>query len=222
MVLEHGGSPVPPLTACLSQLHDTPSAHAPRMQVVTLCGVHNAVPVPGSSLMNGSLPAPFADLPIAKDARHVWKDELQATEWALDKLYPRCNRTTELVATQVSNSTAAIARAASVYETCAAGAFCQALMRPSLLAESRALWQGAAGGLRHPAPPLQLVAARDVHSQHHLPGAVPPGHSPSVCKRPLPEHHGLLPLTGGDSLLQPHGCYCCTLSCTGFCRDASA
>ena len=72
--------------------------------VVTLCGLHNAVPVPGPALVNGSLPAPFSKLRVAKDTRHLWKDELQASEWALEHLHARCNRTLEAVATQVPGS----------------------------------------------------------------------------------------------------------------------
>ena len=69
--------------------------------VITLCGVHRAVPLPGPALVNGSLPAPYKDLKIIKDTRHVWKDEDDATRWALDNVYAKCNRTTERVATQV-------------------------------------------------------------------------------------------------------------------------
>ena len=74
--------------------------------VATLAGIHRALPLPVMTSQAGvarlgELAVP-GDLPVAFDARGVWQDAREATQWAVASLHPLCNSTASLVVLQVT------------------------------------------------------------------------------------------------------------------------
>lgn len=68
--------------------------------VVSLCGVHAAIPIGDatSTLHSQQL---IAALPVAVDVRGQWRGELEASQWALQNVYHHCSNTSSLIAMQV-------------------------------------------------------------------------------------------------------------------------
>lgn len=96
--------------------------------VVTLCALHDAVPLPAECADRGAAADPDASswrspllrrtscpsmfsawaarlsaLTLVADVRGRWHDEVAATRFGLEQLLPRCNDHTEQVAIQVPN-----------------------------------------------------------------------------------------------------------------------
>lgn len=71
--------------------------------VVTLAGIHSAVPVPagGANASGDAQAASFGALPVAFDARGRWPDAAAATAWAMASLHLLCNETDSLIVLQV-------------------------------------------------------------------------------------------------------------------------
>ena len=92
--------------------------------VVTLAGVHKAVPVPvtataraADTLHSSALSA----LPLAFDARGRWADAENATAWAWSNLYPACQETASLIVLQARLHPHARADVAQLYLAYASG-----------------------------------------------------------------------------------------------------
>ena len=78
--------------------------------VVTLAGLHSAVPVPagGADASGDAQAASFGALPVAYDARGRWPDAAGATAWAMASLHPLCNETDSLIVLQARSPPATL------------------------------------------------------------------------------------------------------------------
>ena len=88
--------------ALLSRILYSPDESWALPTVVTLAGVHRAVPVlaGGGNASDNAQFASFGALPVAFDARGRWPDAAAATAWAMASLHPLCNETDSLIILQ--------------------------------------------------------------------------------------------------------------------------
>ena len=79
--------------------------------VVTMCGIHKALPMAVTSVtsskgqIQGDASYDQAEWDTVIDVSGMWNDSYTATEWALDNLFAQCQDTDQLIAVQVSHIT---------------------------------------------------------------------------------------------------------------------